>query len=381
MPAAFATLQSMTNIVKAADAAQFISLIPSMLGYAPKNSVVLIPFADGRTAGGLRMDLPRADGEACFASTAIGLACRVSLVDAVAILIYADAEITTDALPHRDLANLLLASADACGLAVVEVAVITPVGWCTYTETAERPATGHPLPASAPVGGSVDANQFVGADLPAVDFATRERVGRAYEQLGAAVAVCCGESRHPLTDRVDPLALATAVTLDDVPSFFDELLDAPSLDASPYATAALLWCCARPSVRDVGLSTWIGGVEAGDAALEAQLRWEDGEAYPAHIADRVMGEGPRPDWRRLMRALELTKFAAAAAPKAQRPGALSVCAWLSWALGRSTHAGLFAELALEIEPGHGLSGIVLSMAAASHLPAWAFDPDGVNPTT
>ncbi len=35
----------MTTIVKAANAAQFLSLVPKMLGYRPARSLVLIPFA------------------------------------------------------------------------------------------------------------------------------------------------------------------------------------------------------------------------------------------------------------------------------------------------------------------------------------------------
>jgi hypothetical protein len=64
--------------------------------------------------------------------------------------------------------------------------------------------------------------------------------------------------------------------------------------------------------------------------------------------------------------------ALAVAPRADRPGTLAVCAWLSWALGRSTHAEVYASAAREIEPEHGLSEIVLSFVAAGHLPDWAF---------
>ncbi|HBR87853.1 MAG TPA: hypothetical protein DEA59_01135, partial [Microbacterium sp.] len=70
--------------------------------------------------------------------------------------------------------------------------------------------------------------------------------------------------------------------------------------------------------------------------------------------------------------LDAARAAAAAAPRARRAGALATCAWLSWALGRSTHAAAFAEMAFAIEPDHGLAGIVLTMVNAGHLPEWAF---------
>ena len=49
---------------------------------------------------------------------------------------------------------------------------------------------------------------------------------------------------------------------------------------------------------------------------------------------------------------------------------------LSWALGRSTHAALYAERACEVDPEHGLSQIVLSFVQAGHLPDWAFRSAG-----
>ncbi|MBN9173996.1 MAG: hypothetical protein J0I70_07570, partial [Microbacterium sp.] len=50
----------------------------------------------------------------------------------------------------------------------------------------------------------------------------------------------------------------------------------------------------------------------------------------------------------------------------------ATCAWLSWALGRSTHAESFARRACELEPEHGLGEIVRSFVAVGHVPDWAF---------
>ena len=47
-----------TTIVKAADAAQFLSFVPRMLGYHPTRSLVVIPFHGSRTLGAMRIDLP-----------------------------------------------------------------------------------------------------------------------------------------------------------------------------------------------------------------------------------------------------------------------------------------------------------------------------------
>ena len=46
----------MTITVKAASAAQFLALVPRMLGYRPARSLVLIPFAGSRSLGAMRID-------------------------------------------------------------------------------------------------------------------------------------------------------------------------------------------------------------------------------------------------------------------------------------------------------------------------------------
>jgi len=195
--------------------------------------------------------------------------------------------------------------------------------------------------------------------------------------LGPVPAPVSGaaEAAASVTDeaaRVDPQALAAVCRFDDLPGFFEDALARPRDAADAYDVAALVWCLARPSLRDVALVQWSGNLAQGDEAFDAQLRWESGEEYPAHLAMRMWGEGDRPQVSRLETALQLSRRAAAVAPRDAQPGPLAMCAWLSWALGRSTHAAAYAEGACEIEPEHGLSQIVLSFVNAGHLPDWAF---------
>jgi hypothetical protein len=371
----------MTSIVTAADAAEFLSMVPHLLGFTPTRSVVLIPFHGGRSIGGMRVDLPPDDADAgAFAATALGLACRVSLVDAVVAIVYCDDPLD-DGVPRRPLAEALERAAHRTGLRMIDLLCVGPEAWASYRDPGGvRPLSTLPAPpADARGAGALHPDQSAGAELPPSDLAERERVGRALIQLDRAMAVVTGRpgpSGGDLDERVDPAALTAVCALDDVPEFFDRAVATEPAGAEPYDLAALIWCLARPALRDIGLTAWIDGVEAGDAALEAQLRWEDGAEFPASLAERMMGEGERPDAERLGVALEVTRRAASLAPRAARPGALSVCAWLSWALGRSTHAERYGVMACEIDPEHGLSRIVLSMVQAGHLPDWAFRPGG-----
>ena len=386
----------MTTIVSAGSAAQFLSLVPRMLGYRPAASVVLIPFAGSRSIGAMRFDLPDGVDEIDrTAATLIGMVCRLPDADAVAAVVYTDARFADGGMPHRDLLDALGRRADACGVRVTDALCVAGDAWGSHLDPA-LPRSGRPLAdlADTPGGAAhlpvADGDQATGAQLPQCDLAERERTARALAALDGAVGLVCGPEAAGLSGadasaasadaeedetgdgRVDPQALATVCLLDDLPTLFEDALSWKPEALPAYHAAALIWCLARPALRDIALVQWSSGMGAGDEALDAQLRWESGEEYPTHLAMRMWGEGERPDPDRLEAALALSRQAAAVAPRALRPGALATCAWLAWALGRSTHADRYAALACEIEPEHGLSEIVRSFVSAGHLPDWAF---------
>jgi len=391
------------TVVKAADAAQFLSFVPRMLGYRPTRSLAVIPFEGARSLGAMRFDLPDGEPDAVdrIAATVIGMVCRLAEADAVAAIAYTDARFEDEGrMPHHDLLDALRRRSDACGLRVTDLLCVAADAWGSFVDP-ECPAGGRSLddlewtgPAEIP---EPEGDQATGADLPARPAAEREQVGEALGALGRAVEALCGpgtaagtagRTRHSARaaaecdepadaeGRLDPRALATVCRFDDLPGFFEDALAHPVDAADAYDLAALVWCLARPSLRDVALVQWSGNLAQGDEALDAQLRWETGEEYPAHLAMRMWGDGDRPDVRRLETALALARHAAAVAPREAQPGPLAMCAWLSWALGRSTHAAAYAQRACEVEPEHGLSQIVLSFVNAAHLPDWAFQRSG-----
>ena len=419
-----------TTIVKAADAAQFLSFVPRMLGYQPTRSLVVIPFHGSRTLGAMRIDLPDPASTAsdAIASTVIGMVCRLPEADGLATVAYTGGSFAEhDGMPHRELADALAGRADECGLRVVDALRVADDAWGSYLDPS-CPDAGRALGALVAVTPELAelpepvGDQASGADLPPADLAERERVARALRSLETAVAVLCGpdsagdarpggaflpDDTGPddtgladtgLADtgpgnagsiaavgtagsgpagagdgaRIDPRALEAVCLLDDLPDLFEDALTWDLDAVDPYRAAALVWCLSRPSLRDVALVQWSGTMAHGDEAFDAQLRWENGEEYPTHLAMRMWGEGDRPDPGRLEAALQLVRRTAAAAPRASRPGPLAMCAWLSWALGRSTHAEAYASRACEVEPEHGLSEIVRSFVHAGHLPDWAF---------
>ncbi|MCT9819199.1 DUF4192 domain-containing protein [Microbacterium sp. W1N] len=366
----------MTTVVKAAGAAEFLALVPRLLGYTAVRSAVLVPTARGRSLGAMRLDLPPDDPAMIdmFASTAVGFVCRVPDVDAFVVVVYTDEPIG-DALPFAPLVAALRLRAAASGLTIVDALVVAGDGWGSHDDP-DLPPHGRPLAeivTRMPSGqAALPADQASGAALPPHSAAERRRVGAAMRSLRTSLEVLCGIPGGPHTERVDPAALEAACALDDLPRLIERAL-AWAPDDLPAMDAALIgWCLARPSLRDVALVQWAGDIVDGEDALDAQRRWEDGEEYPADLAAVMWGEGRRPDPERLGRALELSRHVAALLSVRQRPGPLAVCAWLSWALGRSTHAERYAQLAQEIDPEHGLADIIRSFVAAGHLPDWAF---------
>ncbi|MEN2738485.1 DUF4192 family protein [Microbacterium sp. X-17] len=373
----------MTSTIKAAGPAHFLALIPGLLGFVPRRSVVLMPF-DGRSSlGAMRLDLPSAalaDETERIASDFIGLICRIPDADGFAMVTYTDAALRSvgeDALPYHALADALLDRADACGLRVVDLLCVARDGWGSYYD----PGDAHPLDEVA--GLAKDAglppaagDQTTGTRLPRVAAAEREQVAHALGSIRAAsLALLHGEvPGHPPRARVDPLAIAALEVLDDLPGFLERCLgeDPRRLDA--YVAATLSWCLSQPGLRDVALLGWTDGRATGERALDAQLHWRGGAPYPPELGLRLWGEGPRPDPDRLRRALDLTRRVAALTPAADRAHALALCGWLSWALGRSTHAGIYVERALRLDPRHVLAEIVGSFVVAGHLPDWAFQP-------
>lgn len=377
----------MTTIIKAANAEQFLAFVPRLLGFRPTQSLVLVPFDGSRSLGAMRLDLPQStdqDELDRVAATFVGMLCRIERADAVAAVTYTDEPYADDrSMPQRALIDAVERRLDASGLRLTDALCVAGDAWGSYVDP-RCPTGGRSLgdlgidpPEAAMIA---EGDQRSGAALPAVDPVAVSRTADALNALHDAITLLCGsdpaasslENEPERPARVNPQALEAVCTLDDLPTLFEAALHWDAEALGTYDAAALAWCLSRPALRDIALSQWSGGFDAGDQALDAQLRWEAGEEYPADLAMHMWGEGEQPDAERLRSALAIARRIAALAPREVRPGALASCAWLAWALGQSTHAVEYAQHTCDIEPEHGLGRIVLGFVEAGHLPDWAF---------
>lgn len=329
----------MTTIIKAAGAAQFLSMVPSMMGYQPKDSIVIVLFNGARSMGAMRFDVPPAEAEAGTAHTMMGLVFKVDGADGVAIVSYSEN-------PSGHLAASIAAVAESAGYRIIDMLYVTSERWGSHV--------------AVEVKGPLSDLGFDQADKFPI-----------------------AESQHvkPLPDPIPGLA----AEIDTVAESDDDVLNSLAImeeaasggDLTLHDRAVLAWCFERPSMRDILLMTVFGGTFLGMQAAEAQIAWEDeGTEYPVEIAQIMWGQGPRPDPQRLERALEVARSVASNERDGAQPGALAVAGWLSWALGRSTHASDYVTSALEFDDEHGLSQIIRSFIAAGHLPDWAFTNKG-----
>ena len=90
-------------------------------------------------------------------------------------------------------------------------------------------------------------------------------------------------------------------------------------------------------------------------------------------ADLMMGEScDRPDPERIVRGIRLLKLLVAMAPRSTRPAPLCMLAWLSWALGQGSVAGIYLDTVLDIDADYGMGLLLQQMIGSGHLPEWAF---------
>jgi len=362
--------------MKAADSAEFLGLVPALAGFTPRQSMVLVPFQASRAHGAMRIDLPGDGADADeYVDTAIALVSRVSGMDAVAVVVYTD-ELplhTPDGmiLPETVLVEDLLALATDTGLRIVDALCVMSCGWSSYfdLEPELSPLDEIPEPPSFPGIEDLTTDQSAGAGVPAADLAERERVGRALRDISDVLANEGGPHRAM---RENPQALDAMLLLDDLPLFFESLIEHPE-EPSPFVTATLLWCLERPIFRDVALLQWAKDLSTGIRAFDAQLEFSsNGRCVPEDLGELFLGRGPAPDPVRLRTALGVVREAAARAPRDSRPAPLTLAAWISWALGRSTHAQCYLDLVLEIDPVFSLARLLSTLMDAAVLPEWTF---------
>lgn len=331
-----------TTILKATQASELLAAIPALLGFQPHDSVVVVPFRGTRTVGAMRLDLPAIEDTDELASVVTGLVYQIEDVTGAAIVTYGtptQAETVSAALTSHITSR---------SLDIIDTFTVTGAEWARTGEHKKTPIA--PVPAHI-AALAAETDQQAGGTLPEVDPA-----------LAAEVA-----TRIPGAD-----AIREALSGVDL---IDAIEDALSFDASAgdaEHAAQIIAGLNHPALRDVALVQWARGEAVGREAFAAQVAWEAGAPFPTHLAAIMCGEGEKPSGERVRTALSLCRTLAALAPVEASTGPLVAAGWLSWAIGRSTHAEGYVRRALAIDPTRGMAQLIADMVSNSRIPAWAF---------
>lgn len=363
------------EIIKASGVADLLALVPTLVGFEPRRSLVCVPFVGTRTlASALRIDLPpqRREKEARLLTHAVlGMLTRMRGVDGVAVVVYSDLTFAEErGIPYLDLARGVERGLMRAGFGIVESACVAPDGWERYDGVQHD--EGRPL------------DEIVASPVTAQVSSLPPREGPPVE--------------------VDPeqkarvQALVAGGELADV-DVIDLIEDALARDDWDDATAAgMLDLISRPALRDVVLLQSAFGRSIGELVYDDNMLWlamqaRTGETMDelvarelaeaaetgvevglgAHVGDLLGGRTSLvPDRPRLGRALRVAERLVALAPPDLTAPALTVLAWNLWALGRGSAAGRTLERALDVDPEYGLALLLLTMLNAGMLPEWIY---------
>ena len=354
----------MTTILRASDPASLLGMIPPLAGYTPRESLVLLPFTNGRCQGAARIDLPHTDDLDGYVHGIHRVLAQLPDCDRMAIAVYTDEVSADESLPHAALLDALISEIAQRTAPIEHAFCVTPQGWADALDEAPqlRPLAEIPHPSGFPSPG----DQYAGSELPEVDNAEAAAVADA---LGALQS-----SLHETDLAAELVRLTKAASVRgsaDLTEFGEQVLS--DGEVSPSAWALVLWCLRRAPIRDALLVQWASDIDTGREALRAQQEFAVSgqlDAIPPQIGELFIGQAGTPEPDRLTTALHMCRHAAARAPWAFRAGALVTCAWLAWALGRSTHASEYVRRAQETDPDLSFAALVEGMLDAGYLPTW-----------
>ena len=397
----------MTTVVTTASAADFLAVVPHLVGFEPQNSVVFVAFHGRRTCGAMRFDLPGtvesgADdpGSKLYkrvATTLVGMVSKLPGVDAVVPVVYtAETFADSGGAPRAAFARAVIARFEFSGFELRDVLCVAADGWGSYFDD-KCPPTGRPL---ADIVGSsilddVPASELppLGqierwAALPEVTATERARVARSVRVYSTAIdGRLLSAAGFPLDDDDgdddgdidadgDEPADAQSRLLAEIPAVLERILDHGAIDIEADAAGFVITLASLPALRDVVMLQWAFDIEVGDDVLDDARRFALGAPpFDLETAGLMLGRGPRPHPERIDRAIEVLKRITALAPRSDRAPLFCILAWLNWALGRSSVANLFVTAAEGVDDGYGFAELMRTVLERGMLPEWAFVSD------
>lgn len=373
------------TIVKASNPAQLISALPRLLGYQAHESLVIMPMRRSRSVGALRIDLVKEMDApleplgtvSAIANWVVATLCRIPDIDAFAAVIYTEAAATAAELPQLELIQRLKVAGDASGFRLCEALLVTDAEWFDYL--GDDPGPHELLEAEA------TNDQHTGAVLATVseDELKKLRVcSLLLEQVLFAQTPAQPDDASMLLELPEldeQNHLFESISLVELKTLVKDFdyFGAQELEFADLAKLLLERGTELPPAWVIYFQFWMRLDTFRNGLLYYCLIEEAPEAFLGAVEgfeDLIGGQLEHINIERLQRLLALFKHLAARAIHEQDgPILLSVCAWLSWALGLATHALSYAEEALSINPELVLAQLTQQLATHAKLPNWLFN--------
>jgi hypothetical protein len=355
----------MTSLVRAKEPADFLIALPRVLGYTPRNSIVVQTFQNRRTAASLRVDLPPESDRAsplAVADAIMRLTSRVPGVDAILVAVYTDEEWQApDRPPRPTLVESIVTRMASAGLGIVDAMCCSGRKWASYLDAEHGvldDARAERLDAELDsIGAPRDVDTLSQGAQPIAVGAAKRR--REVAEAGAAVT-----HDHDERERLWNWSAVSVLWTDAVES-------APT-DIPPEVVAALLWSIREKGVRDCVLMFLAWGSEAGDrAAIDTEIL-HGGNVVPCgSILETFVGEGREgPDGLRVEGSVRLLRHLVSIAPRPWQLAPLTMLAWLEWARGQGSAAADYLAQALSIGPGYELARLFEQLICTGRVPDW-----------
>jgi len=377
----------MTVVIKAAEPADLLAMVPTLAGFEARNSLLLLMFRGKRTCGAVRFDLPSSSSQVVakrLATHIVGIVCKVPGVDGVVPIVYTDEQILAgSALPRDDYVRVVERRLHYSGIVVREMLCVAQNGWASYFEP-DRPASGHPLSEisesavlrDAPEG--LGEIQPLGGDLPEVSAEDREWFGtrlRAVRELLDTVQVDEDIADDELPEELTPLL--------DLPQLFEDAIGWDDREIRRWGPL-LMMVLQGPPARDSAMLQWATSRAIGRVSLDLKPPSRAPDGSELHddtpigrlIGNLMFGVGPRPDPARIDSGIALVRRLTPLLDERQQLAPLCMLTWLSWALGHGSAAGDYLDRARRIDPKYGMVEVLGAMIDSGMMPEWAFhDPN------
>ncbi len=370
------------QILKASGPHDLLAMLPGLVGFAPRNSIVLIAFRGKRTCGALRVDLPTSENATVqkrIATHLIGMICKLPNVDAIVPVVITDDRFDGgEAIPHAGLLAILNGRIRQSGFELRESLCLAADGWGSLLDPFVR-AGGHPLSdiADSPLSASLPGRVRPHPDDERTPLADPAKAERMRKRLAEYARLAAARARGDLHDCPSVLDLAT-----DVP-FLAEFALHWNDDQLDDLGALLVFALQPPPVRDHVMLQWATTAQVGDemwdelesGRLDASVTADDSwrlEESGLDIGDLMLGIGPRPDPRRIENGIAVLRTLVSRTEDRYRPPLLCMLTWLTWSLGRGSAAGRYLDEAVKIDPGYGMTEVLFTMVSNGMMPEWAF---------